>query len=209
MKTFSITFIILITTLISFGQENQISGNEPIRTLFGRNKDAKFGWFVEFDNSYTQFDKRDVSLSGFNFGLIVNHNLSLGFSGAGWTNRNDMYFDHIIDSTGAYLEGGMGRFMLEYTLDPKAPVHLTFPVMIGFGGASFSASTRSGDLLIVANSLCYGAYIAVSKNLVRRYSPLTVITWVFIIGSVALAGIPPLAGAGLSALPIAPCRQDH
>jgi drug/metabolite transporter (DMT)-like permease len=36
-----------------------------------------------------------------------------------------------------------------------------------------SAATRIGDLLIVANSLCYGAYIAVSKDLVRKYNALT------------------------------------
>ena len=61
--------------------------------------------------------------------------------------------------------------------------------LIGPGRSDFSAATRVGDLLIVANSLCYGAYIAVSKNLVRKYNALTVITWIFIIGSVAT--IPP------------------
>ena len=61
--------------------------------------------------------------------------------------------------------------------------------LIGPGRSDFSAATRVGDLLIVANSLCYGAYIAVSKDLVRKYNSLTVITWIFIIGSVAT--IPP------------------
>jgi drug/metabolite transporter (DMT)-like permease len=71
--------------------------------------------------------------------------------------------------------------------------------LIGFGRASFSASTRIGDLLVVANSLCYGAYIAVSKDLVRRYSPLTVITWVFIIGSVAAI---PAGAISMSNVPL-------
>jgi drug/metabolite transporter (DMT)-like permease len=61
--------------------------------------------------------------------------------------------------------------------------------LVGPGRSDFSAATRVGDLLIVANSLCYGAYIALSKDLVRRYNALTVITWIFIIGSVAT--IPP------------------
>jgi len=61
--------------------------------------------------------------------------------------------------------------------------------LIGPGRSDFSATTRVGDLLIVANSLCYGAYIAVSKDLVRKYNALTVITWIFIIGSIAT--IPP------------------
>jgi drug/metabolite transporter (DMT)-like permease len=57
--------------------------------------------------------------------------------------------------------------------------------LIGPARAEFSALTRVGDLLIVTNSLCYGAYIAVSKDLVGRYSALTVITWIFILGTIA------------------------
>ena len=56
--------------------------------------------------------------------------------------------------------------------------------LIGPGRAGFSSDTRAGDLLIVANSLSYGAYIAVSKNLVRRYNSLTVIAWIFVVGCV-------------------------
>src|SRR5260370_35535163 len=52
--------------------------------------------------------------------------------------------------------------------------------LIGPTRSEFSTLTRTGDLLIVANSLCYGAYIAVSKDLVKRYRALTVITWIFI-----------------------------
>ena len=56
--------------------------------------------------------------------------------------------------------------------------------LIGPGRAQFSTATRAGDLLIVSNSLCYGAYIAVSKNLMKRYNALSVITWIFVIGCV-------------------------
>ncbi len=56
--------------------------------------------------------------------------------------------------------------------------------LIGPGRTQFSAATRTGDMLIVSNSLCYGAYIAVSKNLMKRYNALTVITWLFVIGCV-------------------------
>jgi drug/metabolite transporter (DMT)-like permease len=50
--------------------------------------------------------------------------------------------------------------------------------------ANFSAQTTLGNLLIIANSLCYGAYIAVSRNLFKRYGALTVITWIFLIGAI-------------------------
>lgn len=57
--------------------------------------------------------------------------------------------------------------------------------LIGPGRADFSSTTWFGDLLIVTNSLCYGTYIAISKDLMTRYSALTVITWIFIVGSIA------------------------
>jgi drug/metabolite transporter (DMT)-like permease len=70
--------------------------------------------------------------------------------------------------------------------------------LIGPGRAQFSSATRTGDLLIVSNSFCYGAYIAVSKDLMRRYNALTVVTWIFIAGcaitvpagAISLAHIP-------------------
>ncbi|HEX8651456.1 MAG TPA: DMT family transporter [Pyrinomonadaceae bacterium] len=51
--------------------------------------------------------------------------------------------------------------------------------------ADFSGSTTLGNLLIVANSISYGAYIAISKDILKRYGALTVITWIFIFGTVA------------------------
>lgn len=67
--------------------------------------------------------------------------------------------------------------------------------LIGPGRAQFSSATRAGDLLIVSNSLCYGAYIAVSKSLVKRYNSLTVITWIFVVGCVITI---PAAGISLA-----------
>jgi drug/metabolite transporter (DMT)-like permease len=72
--------------------------------------------------------------------------------------------------------------------------------LIGPGRAQFSSATRTGDLLIVANSLCYGAYIAVSKNLMKRYNALTVITWIFIVGCVVTV---PAGAISLAHVPLA------
>jgi len=137
MKIITFTLAILIVSLLAHGQENSSSNNDQIGTLFGKNKDAKLGWFVGIDNGYTQFDSHDVHLSGINAGLIINHTFTIGFSGSGWTNRNSMYYSHVTDTSGAYLEGGFCRLLLEFTPNPKSAVHLTFPLMIGGGGASY------------------------------------------------------------------------
>ena len=50
--------------------------------------------------------------------------------------------------------------------------------------ATFTAQTTLGNLLLIASSFCYGAYIAVSRNLFRRYGALNVITWIFLIAAI-------------------------
>lgn len=54
--------------------------------------------------------------------------------------------------------------------------------------ADFSGQTTLGNLLLIASSFSYGAYIAVSRDLFRRYGALSVITWMFQIA--ALFAIP-------------------
>jgi drug/metabolite transporter (DMT)-like permease len=57
--------------------------------------------------------------------------------------------------------------------------------------ARFSAQTTLGNILIITNSLLYGAYIAVSKDLFKRYGALRVITWIFQVGAIVTL---PIAG---------------
>jgi drug/metabolite transporter (DMT)-like permease len=52
-----------------------------------------------------------------------------------------------------------------------------------------------GDLLLIINSFCYGVYIALSKDLVRKYGPLTVVTWVFVLGNVVMIPLSLIEGS--------------
>ena len=49
--------------------------------------------------------------------------------------------------------------------------------------ADLSGGKAAGNALLVANTLAYGAYIAVSQDAFRRYGALTAMTWVFAFGS--------------------------
>lgn len=51
--------------------------------------------------------------------------------------------------------------------------------------AEFSSATTLGNVLLIANTAAYGAYIALSQNMVRRYGALTVISWLFLFACVA------------------------
>jgi len=51
--------------------------------------------------------------------------------------------------------------------------------------ADFSGDKTIGNLMLVVSNLLYGAYIAVSQRVFRRYGALTAITWVFLIACLA------------------------
>ncbi len=126
---------IVVMNLNAQPESKETSGE--MQTVFGKSAQPSVGWFIGFDHTYSQFDKRDVWMGGLNFGMVIDHRLSLGLAGNGWYKRNEMYYPGITDTSGAYLEGGYGGFLIEYTLFPKSPVHLTFPLLIGGGGASY------------------------------------------------------------------------
>ena len=50
--------------------------------------------------------------------------------------------------------------------------------------ASFSSQTTIGDLCVVLNSLSYGIYVAISKEIVTRNGAFRSIMWIFIFASV-------------------------
>jgi drug/metabolite transporter (DMT)-like permease len=67
--------------------------------------------------------------------------------------------------------------------------------------ADFTGGTAAGNLLLVLNTAFYGAYIALSQEVFRRYGSLTALTWVFALGSLVAVPIGGfnLAGASLGA----------
>ena len=65
--------------------------------------------------------------------------------------------------------------------------------------ADFSSATLLGNLLLVANTIAYGAYIALSQDVLRRYGALTVITWIFALASLMVV---PFGGFYLAQTPL-------
>lgn len=61
--------------------------------------------------------------------------------------------------------------------------------------ADFSGDKTVGNLFLVVSNLFYGAYIAISQRVFRRYGALTAITWAFLIACLACV---PVGGYYLS-----------
>jgi len=72
----------------------------------------------------------------------------------------------------------------------------TVPLLIGKGG-DLLGGHGFGNLLIVTNALCYSAYLVLSKPLLRSYSALVVIAWVYLLSLVSV----PWFAAGERLLP--------
>jgi drug/metabolite transporter (DMT)-like permease len=66
--------------------------------------------------------------------------------------------------------------------------------------ASFSSQTTTGDILIIINSLSYGIYVAVSKDVVTRNGAFRSIMWIFVFASIVCV---PLGLFSLSQIDVA------
>ncbi|WP_281169813.1 DMT family transporter [Flexithrix dorotheae] len=54
--------------------------------------------------------------------------------------------------------------------------------LVGGNGFQFSGENTTGDLIILANTLCFALYLVSVKPLMLKYQSFTVIKWIFLIG---------------------------
>lgn len=86
-----------------------------------------------------------------------------------------------------------------FVLREKITVRKTAGILIGATGAillTLTAGTGKtdsfiGDLFIFINATSYALYLVLVKPLMKKYSPVTVITYVFSFGAIYVAAYPP------------------
>lgn len=72
----------------------------------------------------------------------------------------------------------------------------TLGIILGCAGAlslllagrevSFRSSTFLGDVCIFINAISYGIFLVISKPLLKKYKPITVIKWTFVFGTLVV-----------------------
>jgi drug/metabolite transporter (DMT)-like permease len=92
-------------------------------------------------------------------------------------------------------ESGSWRVAVGLLLAAGGVVYLINPAQ-----ANFSRETNIGNVILLFNSMAYGAYIAISQDMIKRYGALTVITWIFVFGSLITL---PIGGYHLSKISLA------
>ena len=65
--------------------------------------------------------------------------------------------------------------------------------LVGAESLSTSSEHLVGSAMVLANSLCYGAYLVIVRPLARRYDPIALLAFLFI------AGVPMVAPLGVHA----------
>ena len=142
-------------------------------------------WFFHKMFSTEKVEKRDfwkLALCGL-FGVAINQ--SLFFKGLNITTPINAA---IIMTSNPILVLLFAAFIIKETITGKKLIGIVVGItgavlLIAFGkNFSFGSTTFTGDLLILINSTSYGIYLVLVKPLMDKYSPLTVIKWVFFFG---------------------------
>jgi hypothetical protein len=137
MKKFTLLFAMILVAVFVYAQDEVKNPTEDINTVFGKSENIKLGWYVGIDGGYTKFDTRDVWLSGFSAGMVVNHTFTIGGWGRSFIHSHGMYNPNVTETSGGYLDGAYGGLLMEYILMPKSVVHVSFPLLIGGGSISY------------------------------------------------------------------------
>lgn len=119
--------------------ENGYRNDDEFKTIFGG---RSVGGYGGFGLGYSVIDSRHALTFDARGGIILGHGLSLGIGGTGFINEYQ-YNQEI--SKEVSLVGGYGGIYIEPILFPKLPVHLSFPVLVGMGGAAYTTFVQDDN----------------------------------------------------------------
>jgi hypothetical protein len=129
--------ITVLLSLLSFSGKSQdpefeYYNSREIRTLLGHDRSG--GAYGSFTLGYSVIDNDKAVILGGRLSWIANHYIGVGIGGTGFI--NEFHYEPGLNREVA-LTGGYGGLYIEPILFPRAPVHLSFPVLFGAGGISY------------------------------------------------------------------------
>lgn len=136
--------VIMLSTISGFAQETITFGaydeesDQRIRTLFHR--DQRDGFYGALSTGYMPIDDMHGVTVSARGAWILDHYFAVGLGGSCFVtgiDNIDMMFDYDVDDNGEKLYGGgYGGLFLEPIVAPMSPVHLSFPILAGFGAVT-------------------------------------------------------------------------
>jgi hypothetical protein len=135
--------IFLLSILVCVNaQEELLIKKDSKKSIFEKIGISKPGLFFRFEEAYTQMNNQDLWMGGGSAGWAINNKINIGVSGRGWNIRERMLNPDVVDTTGAYMEGGYGGLLLEYNVSPESLVRVTFSLLAGPGGAAYLVNKK-------------------------------------------------------------------
>jgi hypothetical protein len=140
-RIYFLAVLLLCAGIIQAQEDDNQYGNDQFKTIFGG---RSIGGYGGFGLGYSMIDSRHALTFDARGGIVMGHSLSMGIGGAGFINEYE--YDPQINKD-VSLVGGYGGFYIEPILFPKMPVHLSFPVFVGMGGAAYTSFVKdeNGD----------------------------------------------------------------
>lgn len=143
----AITVLLLVAGLIAYGQDD----DRELTTIFSG--DHASGGYGAPELRLGNINNTSSLFVGGRGGWIIGHQFVLGGAGYGLATNNT--FDHtenlldgndnmVNDSIRSLKIGmGYGGVLIEYILMPQKPVHFSFPLIIGAGGANVGSNINN------------------------------------------------------------------
>jgi hypothetical protein len=111
--------------------------------LLGKRKKLHVGGYFGLGAAYTRLMDRDSGLMSLEAALLLDHRLSLGVAGYGFTRTPRG--PAASDGTPQELGAGYGGFAVRYSLFGAAPVYATFGLVVGAGAVNLHRDYRWND----------------------------------------------------------------
>lgn len=102
--------------------------------LLGRGKKVHVGGYAGLGGAYTRFAGRDSGLMSLEAALLLEHRLSLGVVGYGFTRTPRA--PRADDGTAQEFGAGYGGFALRYSVFGNSPIYATFGLVLGAGAVN-------------------------------------------------------------------------
>jgi hypothetical protein len=148
MKKILFIMILAASASLLSAQENTDNkdNDKEMKTIFGGGE-TTHGGFGAIEVNYTELMDKNSLLVGVRGGWVINHWLNMGLGGKGLVTgiHKDVISGNNVLENSMDFYMGYGGLYFEPTLAPKFPVHLSFPVLIGAGGAVYVDNVDTWD----------------------------------------------------------------
>lgn len=142
MKKISILTVIGLSFIA-----NQGKAQDSTKTLFHMPKINTVGLYIAPEYQYGQINSKLTSLGGISAMAIFNEKFAIGATMNRTMVRDLQPINITNTATPLYLRVNYGGLKMEYTVNPHSLVHVSFPLTVGMGNASYDSigSFRTKD----------------------------------------------------------------